>query len=372
MWGTNLVAVCEVDHEMIAHEVAIMASLSHPNLVQIFGLAHDGDRKRHKMYLVMELLSHGSLIRVLHQTKDLDIVQKTKICGQICDAMIALAAANIVHADLACRNVFVQSLDPLVVKVGDFGLSKTSQLYYSKKQDMIPYRWSAPEVISKGKFSEKSDVWAFGVTLWEIFTDGEVPYSNGINNEEVIKKVMGGGHLERPGNGKVPDQMWSIIESCFMVEEEERPSFSEIQVKIRAYQGHEKMRASSGNLRDRDDESFDWPAPIAEWSREGMPSPSHEITFDPADGQVMAQPDYSKEPMAALGGLPPPMRQVESKRGSVESMDSGDALLKPGDMEPGGLPGLGGLPPPPRRNGGSRGSSETPPVRIQLDSRGFI
>ena len=77
--------------------------------------------------------------------------------------------------------MLVQSLDPLVVKVGDFGLSKTSTLYYAENHDKIPYRWSAPEVIEKGKFSEKSDVWAFGVTLWEIYTVGGDPKPSTLN-----------------------------------------------------------------------------------------------------------------------------------------------------------------------------------------------
>mmetsp|Transcript_37794 Transcript_37794/g.119229 ORF Transcript_37794/g.119229 Transcript_37794/m.119229 type:complete len:467 (+) Transcript_37794:306-1706(+) len=268
LWNQNLVAVCEVTQEMISHEVAIMSSLSrHPNLVQIFGIAHN--EKNGKKFLVMELLSHGSLIRVLHKRADeLTLEKKMVLAGQICDGMVALAASSIVHADLACRNVMVQSMDPLMVKVGDFGLSKMSTLYYAENNELIPYRWSAPEVILKGKYSEQSDVWAFGVTLWEIYTGGEIPFGLVLKNQDVVKLVLAGGTLERPSTG-MPEPIWEIIKSCFAFHEAQRPTFKHLQGMFRGYRGVGSaaflQRRSSGEIPasgSQATQSFNWPSTI--------------------------------------------------------------------------------------------------------------
>jgi len=91
---------------------------------------------------------------------------------------------------------------------------------------MIPYRWSAPEVLLKGKWTEKSDVWAFGVTLWELYTDGMIPYGFGVQNKEVSSIVEKGGTLNRPE--ECPDYMWDVITSCWVFSEEKRPNFLQL------------------------------------------------------------------------------------------------------------------------------------------------
>jgi len=107
--------------------------------------------------------------------------------------MIYLHKENIIHRDLALRNLLVapgSEKSMFTIKVSDFGMSKmTSEEYYKSKSKAIPVKWSPPEVIQYGRFSVQSDIWAFGVTMWEIFSYGKMPYS-GLSNRETIDEVL--------------------------------------------------------------------------------------------------------------------------------------------------------------------------------------
>ena len=112
-----------------------------------------------------------------------------------------LEALKFIHRDLAARNCLVSSKSTnRVVKIGDFGLAKDlySHEYYRKEgQGLLPVRWMPPESLQEGLFTSKSDVWAFGVTLWEIYTLGFQPYP-ARTNHEVFEFVIHGGRNERP------------------------------------------------------------------------------------------------------------------------------------------------------------------------------
>jgi len=184
-WNGSDVAVTKLDKAhgsmMADKEIAVMAQLSkHPNLVQLYGVTEDSYGNQH---LIMELVTLSSLDKMLTGqvpgVAGLTVDQKLKCGEQVCAGMVAIEAEGLVHCDLAARNCLVQSVAPFLVKLSDFGLSKTYQEVeeaLGKAAREIPVRWTAPEVMVNGAWSEKSDVWSFGVLLWEIWSDGDVPF----------------------------------------------------------------------------------------------------------------------------------------------------------------------------------------------------
>lgn len=123
------------------------------------------------------------------------------MCVDVAKGCRYLEEMHFVHRDLACRNCLVSSKDPdRIVKIGDFGLARDiyKNDYYRKEgEGLLPVRWMAPESLVDGVFTSTSDVWAFGVLLWEIMTLGQQPYP-ARNNLEVLHYVRRGGRLGKP------------------------------------------------------------------------------------------------------------------------------------------------------------------------------
>jgi len=140
--------------------------------------------------------------------------------------MLYLGEKNIIHRDLALRNLLVGSgtdKSRFTIKISDFGMSKiTSEEYYKTQNKSIPIKWCPPEVIEYGKFSVQSDIWAFGVTMWEIFTYAKAPYY-GTSNMEAAKEVIKGYRLEIPE--ACPKEIYKLMNDCWNVNVTERPSF---------------------------------------------------------------------------------------------------------------------------------------------------
>jgi len=210
-------------------EARLMEKLSsNPNLVTYYRwtVDHKGNE-----YIVMELVENGALDKVLRQhAGQVEMKVKVAMCAQICQAMCQLAKENVVHRDLAARNVLVQSLDPPCVKVSDFGLSKYVSPGLQAPNTFLndlPIRWIPPEVIVKQEWSEKSDVWAFAITMWEIFSDAREPYAEeGCSDEEVARTVKKGVRLPQPQG--CPDEMYAMMLECWHTKPSDRPNFTEL------------------------------------------------------------------------------------------------------------------------------------------------
>ncbi|CAF3572073.1 unnamed protein product [Rotaria sp. Silwood2] len=161
---------------------------------------------------------------------------------QIIDGMSFLAFNNVVHGDLACRNVLVFRFDEanprnIIVKVTDFGLSRHSKLYSltpgaaKTTLNIIPVRYAAPELlganVTSDDFTEKSDVYSMGVLMWEAYSRGTIPWPKIENDNEVIRRVSNGELLPKPSN--CTDIYWSIISKTWSKSPKDRPTFTELK-----------------------------------------------------------------------------------------------------------------------------------------------
>eukprot|EP00117_Sycon_ciliatum_P039810 scpid36624/ scgid29356/ Tyrosine-protein kinase BTK; Bruton tyrosine kinase len=209
-----------MDEDDFIEEAKVMKNFQHANLIQLYGVV----TAQRPIYIVTELMANGCLLNFLRKSRQLqeraDILIDMTI--QVCNGMKFLEGHKFIHRDLAARNCLVG--DKFQVKVGDFGLARyvLDDEYTASEGTKFPIKWAAPEVISFAKFSSKSDVWSFGILVWELFTGGKTPYPS-FNNSQVLDQVLDGYRLERPPS--CPAELYSIVQQTWLEEAEDRPSF---------------------------------------------------------------------------------------------------------------------------------------------------
>uniref|UniRef100_A0AAQ5XVL9 Protein tyrosine kinase 7 (inactive) n=1 Tax=Amphiprion ocellaris TaxID=80972 RepID=A0AAQ5XVL9_AMPOC len=212
-------------------EAEMFAKLSHPNVVRLLGLCREAEPH----YMILEYYDLGDLKQFLRISKSKDdkvksqpISTKTKvsICAQVAHGMEHLSNHRFVHKDLAARNCLINSQRR--VKVSSLSLSKDvyNSEYYHYRQAWIPLRWLPTESVFEDDFSTKSDVWAFGVLMWEVFSHGEMPYSK-LNDDEVLEGLQT-GKLKLPIPEGCPSKIYKLMTRCWALSLKERPSFTDI------------------------------------------------------------------------------------------------------------------------------------------------
>ncbi|XP_060767565.1 cytoplasmic tyrosine-protein kinase BMX-like isoform X2 [Neoarius graeffei] len=219
---------CMSSDEFI-EEARNMMKLRHPKLVRLHGVCTEC----FPIYIVTEFMSNGCLLEYLrHQGKELQHQCLLTMCLDVCEAMAYLEDQQFIHRDLAARNCLVDN--DLSVKVSDFGMARyvLDDQYTSSAGTKFPVKWSAPEVLTYTRFSSKSDVWAFGVLMWEVYSLGKQPYEH-YDNACVAKRVMQGHRLYRPQ--LATEQIYQVMKSCWHELPEERPNFQRLFNDISAF-----------------------------------------------------------------------------------------------------------------------------------------
>lgn len=178
-------------------------------------------------------LISGSSLRDHGDMRDAALTTRDLLCFafQCARGMEYLASRKLIHRDLAARNVLLGEGN--VVKICDFGLAKDCYKYsnYIKKGDgLLPVKWTAIESIMDRVFTTKSDVWSYGVLLWEIFSLGGNPYPGVVIDESFYKRLKNGYRMEKPDYA--PDDVYEIMQSCWQTEPKERPEFSTLVTRV--------------------------------------------------------------------------------------------------------------------------------------------
>ncbi|NXM66645.1 ROS1 kinase, partial [Serilophus lunatus] len=229
------------DHEKseFLKEAHLMSKFDHPHILKLLGVCLLNEPQ----YLILELMEGGDLLNYLRgarkqrlQSPLLTVTDLLDICLDVCKGCVYLEKMHFIHRDLAARNCLVSEKkyesSSRIVKIGDFGLARDvyKNDYYRKRgEGLLPVRWMAPESLIDGVFTNRSDVWAFGVLMWETLTLGQQPYP-GFSNIEVLHHVRTGGRLESPNN--CPYDLCDLMTRCWSQEPHNRPTFSYIHDKL--------------------------------------------------------------------------------------------------------------------------------------------
>lgn len=214
--------------ELLA-EANVMQQLDNPYIVRMIGIC-----EAESWMLVMEMAELGPLNKYLQQNRHIKDKNIIELVHQVSMGMKYLEECNFVHRDLAARNVLLVTQH--YAKISDFGLSKAlradENYYKAQTHGKWPVKWYAPECINYYKFSSKSDVWSFGVLMWEAFSYGQKPYK-GMKGSEVTAMLERGERMGCPAG--CPREMYDLMNLCWTYDVENRPGFTAVELRLRNY-----------------------------------------------------------------------------------------------------------------------------------------
>ncbi|KAM5280772.1 focal adhesion kinase 1 isoform 12-T12 [Ctenodactylus gundi] len=276
--------------EKFLQEALTMRQFDHPHIVKLIGVITENP-----VWIIMELCTLGELRSFLQVRKySLDLSSLILYAYQLSTALAYLESKRFVHRDIAARNVLVSSND--CVKLGDFGLSRYMEdsTYYKASKGKLPIKWMAPESINFRRFTSASDVWMFGVCMWEILMHGVKPFQ-GVKNNDVIGRIENGERLPMPPN--CPPTLYSLMTKCWAYDPSRRPRFTELKAQLSTILEEEKAQQEERmRMESRRQATVSWdsggsdeapPKP----SRPGYPSPRSSEGFYPSP-QHMVQTNH--------------------------------------------------------------------------------
>ncbi|OON17389.1 putative src, partial [Opisthorchis viverrini] len=240
-------------------EARIMKRLHHPKLVRLYAVV-----TADPIYIVTELMSLGSLLHYLRDGpgRNLELKLLIDMVAQIASGMAHLEKERYIHRDLAARNVLVSENN--TVKVADFGLARiidtASETYTAKQGAQFPIKWTAPEAALLGRFTVKSDVWSFGIVIYEIITHGQTPYPS-MNNTQTLQQVESGYRMPRPP--ACPDPVYQVMLRTWDTIPDKRPSFDSLCTYFEDYFSNAERTYKPTDQKQyqhsqKDDDSVEW------------------------------------------------------------------------------------------------------------------
>ncbi|XP_003134614.1 ephrin type-A receptor 1 [Sus scrofa] len=219
-------------------EATIMGQFNHPHILHLEGVV----TKRKPIMIITEFMENGALDAFLREREDQLVPgQLVAMLQGIASGMNYLSDHNYVHRDLAARNILVNQ--NLCCKVSDFGLTRLLDNFdgtYETQGGKIPIRWTAPEAIAHRIFTTASDVWSFGIVMWEVLSFGDKPYGE-MSNQEVMKSIEDGYRLPPPVDCPAP--LYELMKNCWAYERARRPPFHRLKAQL------EHLHANPHSLR---------------------------------------------------------------------------------------------------------------------------
>ena len=203
----------------------VMKNFNHPNLLKLYAVC----TLEEPIYMVTELMKHGALLDYLRKGDEryLKLPQLIDIVTQIAGGMTYLEEHSFVHGDLATRNVLVGKHN--IYKLADYGIADLIHDSSLPWEFVMGIKWAAPEVVHHHKLSIKSDVWSFGIVIWEVLKKGAMPYP-GLSSHQVLENIEKGYRMPPPDN--CPDNLYQIMMSCWRHDPDCRPKFEHLECQL--------------------------------------------------------------------------------------------------------------------------------------------
>ena len=232
LWnGTTEVAVKELKPGMInanecSQEAALIKQLKHPNLIKLYAVC----TQEEPIYIITELMKHGSLLKYLRgDGRSLKLPQLIDMGAQVAAGMAYLEEKNYVHRDLAARNISVSESLICKVKIVSMARVISEGIYEAHTGMKVPINWTAPEAAMNRDFTVKSDVWSFGILLYELITYGRPPYP-GMTNAQVLEALKTSYRMPCPKN--CPEGLYKIMRECWRNDADSRPTFESLRWRM--------------------------------------------------------------------------------------------------------------------------------------------
>merc|ERR1712223_2369703 len=269
-------------------EALIMSKFQHPNIVQFIGVCFE----KHPRFIILELLAGGDLKSFLRESRPKPdrpsplVMKDLLLCAMdVAKGCEYLEGNHFIHRDIAARNCLLTTKGPgRVVKIADFGMARDiyrADYYRKGGKAMLPVKWMPPEAFLDGVFTSKTDIWSFGILLWEVMSLGYMPYP-GRANQEVMQLVTNGGRLEPPNY--CPGPLYGLMCQCWHPIPEERPNFPTILERL--------------GYCLQDPEVVMAPLPL--FHRPLSQDNSRETSLSSGRGVVLSGPDTSNESGGAI------------------------------------------------------------------------
>merc|ERR1739838_128868 len=217
------------DVEKFLREGVMMRDLEHRNVLSLVGMCVDSqvDRGFSSPLIVLPYMENGDLRSFLrNDSVTLTVMKLLRFCYEVAGGMSYLTEKKFVHRDLAARNCMVNK--NWTVKVADFGLTRDileRNYYKSTVKTQLPLKWMPPESIRYGRYSEKSDVWSFGIVCWEIMTRGAIPYPT-VEAIDILHYLNEGKRMDKPEC--CPSKLFEVISACWQETPDVRPTFHDL------------------------------------------------------------------------------------------------------------------------------------------------